>query len=147
MQTEADRRPYGAIFIDAFSGDGIPTHLLTREALDIYLERLTEDGLLVFHISNRYYDLREVLATAAETLQLSAASLRADGSETEEPLYDPATTVAMSRDRDRLKPLLESGWEDLTHTASPSPLWTDDYVDILAAMRARQSAPSPESSP
>jgi len=136
LQTEEDRRAYDVIFIDAFSGDGIPTHLLTIEALRTYLDRLEEDGLLVFHISNRYYDLRGVLSTAASALDLGVVSRRADGSESDEPLYDPATTVAMSRNPVPLRTLVDAGWDDLAQYPEPPPLWTDDYVDIFSAIRA-----------
>jgi spermidine synthase len=57
---------YGLIVVDAFSSDAIPVHLMTREALQVYLDKLTEDGLIVFHISNRYLDLRPVLANLAK---------------------------------------------------------------------------------
>ena len=137
LATEADESPFDAMFIDAFAGDGIPTHLLTKEAFETYLGRLSADGLLVFHISNRYYDLTGVLATAAQTLGLAAVSFQANGSESDEPLYDAATTVAMSRQRQQLLPLLESGWVDLATHPAPLPLWTDDFIDILGAMRAR----------
>jgi len=51
---------YGLIVLDAFSSDSIPVHLVTREALDMYLEKVTDDGIIAFHISNRYLDLRGV---------------------------------------------------------------------------------------
>ena len=83
LERERDQEPYDLMFVDAFAGDGIPTHLLTREALAIYSKRLVEDGLLVIHISNRYYDLRSVLSAAARQqgwaarwLSLLADSLR-----------------------------------------------------------------------
>src|SRR5260370_14516048 len=63
----ADDRAYGLIVVDAFSGDAIPVHLLTREALrDVYLRKLARDGLLAFHISNRYLNLRPVLGDLAQ---------------------------------------------------------------------------------
>jgi len=138
MATEGDRELSSALFVDAFAGDGIPTHLLTEEAFRIYLDRLTDDGVIVLHISNRYYDLRGVLATAATTLDLAAVSFVGDGSESDEPLYDPSTTVVMTRDRAVLEKLLQEGWQDLANWEDPLTLWTDDYIDILAAMRARR---------
>ena len=56
---------YGLIVIDAFSGDSIPAHLLTREALQLYLKKLEPNGILVFHISNNYLDLQPVVASLA----------------------------------------------------------------------------------
>ena len=59
------------LLVDAFAGDAIPTHLVTREAVALSLSRVSPRGLLVFHVSNRFYDLRPVLATAARDLGLS----------------------------------------------------------------------------
>ncbi|MBY0230943.1 MAG: hypothetical protein K2W96_16780 [Gemmataceae bacterium] len=60
---------YGLIFADAFSSDAIPVHLLTKEAVAIYLRRLLEDGVICVHISNRYLDLQPVLANIVEALR------------------------------------------------------------------------------
>src|SRR5207245_11436461 len=58
---EAPPKQYGIIVMDAFSSDAIPLHLLTREALAIYKEKLTADGIIAFHISNGYLDLTPAL--------------------------------------------------------------------------------------
>ncbi len=63
---------YSLLVLDAFSSDGIPVHLLTREALELYLARLAPDGILAFHISNRHLRLQPVLAAVAEEWGLSA---------------------------------------------------------------------------
>ena len=67
------REPDGThdlIILDAFSSDAIPVHLLTREALDLYFRKLSPHGVLAFHISNRYFDLRPVLSRLARDAQL-----------------------------------------------------------------------------
>ncbi|NCG19192.1 MAG: hypothetical protein GWP91_09280 [Rhodobacterales bacterium] len=141
MVTETDQAPFNAIFIDAFAGDGIPTHLLTREAVAVYLNRLESDGLLVFHISNRYYDLRGVLAAVASDADLVGTSFEADGTESDEPLYDAATTVVLARSVDQLQPMLSKGWRRLNDdpVVVPTQLWTDDYIDVLAPMAAKRA--------
>lgn len=58
---KAPDKSFGLIVLDAFSSDSIPVHLLTREALGLYLSKLRDDGVIAFHISNRYFDLRPVL--------------------------------------------------------------------------------------
>jgi hypothetical protein len=63
---------YGMIFVDAFSSDSIPVHLLTREAMNLYFDRLKPDGILVLHISNRYLKLKPVVAKLVEDLKLAA---------------------------------------------------------------------------
>jgi spermidine synthase len=67
---EAPAHQYQVIVIDAFSSDAIPCHLLTKEAIEIYLSKLREDGILVFNITNRYVALAPVLADAAKELNL-----------------------------------------------------------------------------
>ena len=57
--------PADVIVLDAFSSDVVPVHLLTREALDLYMSKLAPGGALVFHISNRYLELPSVVATIA----------------------------------------------------------------------------------
>jgi hypothetical protein len=57
---------YGILVVDAFSSDAIPIHLITKEALEIYLDKVRPDGVICFHISNRYLDLEPVLAGLAE---------------------------------------------------------------------------------
>jgi SAM-dependent methyltransferase len=61
---------YGLLMVDAFSSDAIPVHLITREALQDYLKVVRQDGLIAFHISNRYLDLRPVLANLAREEKL-----------------------------------------------------------------------------
>ncbi|MFO0846524.1 MAG: hypothetical protein U0797_29845, partial [Gemmataceae bacterium] len=63
-----DDHKYGFIVVDAFSSDAIPVHLITKEAVKIYFDRLMEDGILLMHISNRYLDLQPVLANIADQL-------------------------------------------------------------------------------
>ena len=59
------RGEYGLLVADAFSSDAIPTHLLTREAVRLYRRKLRPDGVLAFHISNRFLDLEPVLGEVA----------------------------------------------------------------------------------
>ncbi|MDZ7812496.1 MAG: fused MFS/spermidine synthase [Ideonella sp.] len=63
---------FDLLAVDAFSGDAIPVHLLTQEALALYLSHLKPDGVLAIHISNKYLDLRPVLAVLAGTLDATA---------------------------------------------------------------------------
>ena len=63
---------YALLLIDAFSSDSIPVHLLTVEAVKLYLKRLTDDGILALHISNKFVQLEPVVAAIAEHLQLVA---------------------------------------------------------------------------
>ena len=68
----AESEKYGLIVVDAFSSDAIPIHLMTSEAMKVYLDKMAPDGLLCFHISNRYLDLKPVLYNLAQESGLSA---------------------------------------------------------------------------
>lgn len=131
----ADEPPYDLLLIDAFAGDAIPTHLLTREALELYLARTATDGVLLLHVSNRYYDVRPVLWANAQILGLATAHV----ARTEDlaPDQDPSFYVALARDESRLTRLVdERGW---THASDAAELagglaWTDDHVDPVGAL-------------
>ena len=64
--------PNALMILDAYSADAVPTHLLTVEALDLYLRNLSDDGVLLFNISNQYFDLRPVLGNLAAARGLAA---------------------------------------------------------------------------
>ncbi|MEM9412451.1 MAG: fused MFS/spermidine synthase, partial [Planctomycetota bacterium] len=64
---------FDLLFLDAFSSDSIPVHLLTREAIELYLSHLHDDGILVFHVTNKFLDLRTVVKNTNESLGLTAA--------------------------------------------------------------------------
>jgi hypothetical protein len=133
------RRSYNSIVLDAFSSDAIPVHLLTREAVELYLSNLAEDGLLLFHISNRYMDLAPVLARVAASLQLTALDQRdsrVTPSESDEG-KSPSHWVIMARDKNVLAPFLtDSRWSLLDGKSKPD-LWTDDYSNILQVIHWR----------
>src|SRR5262249_44897593 len=68
--------PFDLLLVDAFSSDAIPLHLITREALSLYRRHLTADGIIAWHISNRYLDLRPVLSALATDASLSTFVVR-----------------------------------------------------------------------
>jgi hypothetical protein len=133
---DTDKIKYDIITIDAFTGDGIPTHLLTKEAISTYLDRLSENGIILFHISNRYYDLRPVLKSTAATLGLSGAmNDRAKGGK-ERVYYRSSQCVVLAVNPMRLRLLIDRGWRafgkgDGLKDVAP---WTDDYINVLASL-------------
>jgi len=138
MNAAAKDKVFDIITIDAFTGDGIPTHLLTLEAMEVYLSRLAPDGVILFHISNRYYDLRPVLKAVAARLNLAGAMNIRDQSKVASYEVSPQCLV-LARNSGRLQPLLDRHWvalgknDGLLETA----FWTDDYINILAPLWAR----------
>jgi SAM-dependent methyltransferase len=122
---------YDYLQMDAFSGDGIPVHLINREALQVYGQRLAPDGLLMLHVSNRYYDLRPVVKSTSALDGWSGAF--AGPRPAQVPLSRPATCVVLARDPARLQGLVDKGWtrfgaDDGLPDLTP---WTDDYVNML----------------
>jgi hypothetical protein len=125
---------FDMLILDAFSSDGIPVHLLTREALALYRSKLDPDGLLLFHISNRYLDLHPVLGTLAEDAGLASLA-RDDTSVTDadRQVWKTASSwVVMVRDPAALEGLRDDAvWYPL---AAGHDLWTDDYSDVFGVV-------------
>jgi spermidine synthase len=135
LQGDADGT-YRVLVLDAFTSDAIPVHLLTREAVEMYMRKLKPDGLLVVHISNRYFKLQPVLAKIAESLSL-VGYVRDDNVVTKEQSAEgkaESTWVILAREPRHLRGLEHlPTWERLI--AKPSdPLWTDDFSNILRVM-------------
>jgi SAM-dependent methyltransferase len=125
------RESYDLIFLDAFSSDAIPAHLLTVEAMQTYAERLRPRGILAVHISNRVFDLEPVVAAAAEELGWSA--LIGVGGELEEG-GARAVWMVLSPDEPTLTRLSgDRGWG----RSDPDRLvrWTDSYSSVLSVLR------------
>lgn len=135
---QADDGAYGMIVLDAFTGDAVPKHLLTREAMQLYLKKLADDGLLVVHISNLYLDLEPVIADLAADAGCVCATGRdpvGDGSSASGKLG--STWMVVARDPRGLKPLTRlPRWKESTH-AGMGRVWTDDYSSLIGILRLR----------
>ncbi|KLE34344.1 fused MFS/spermidine synthase [Aurantiacibacter luteus] len=119
---------FDVLVIDAFSSDAIPLHLMTDEAMGIYLRALKPGGLLLMHVSNNYIRLQPVVARVAEERRL-ATMLLADPGNPAREVY-PSTWIALSPRREALVALARNGkWEALP--VPRGPVWTDDYASIL----------------
>jgi hypothetical protein len=128
---------FGLIVLDAFSSDAIPIHLMTREALSLYLTKLSPEGVLAFHISNRHLRLAPVLARLAESHRLTAVGQFQRVTRDEDATgQSDSEWVLLARDRRYLESLNgDSRWK--TPTASPAtPLWTDDFSNVLSVLGA-----------
>ena len=119
--------------MDAFSGDAIPTHLLTREAFELYLREIKPGGLLAVHITNAFLDLKPVLARAADALNVHAVLIHSDRGVTVGA--DPSDWVIMSADANALQVFTESKGTPLASPPSNFRLWTDDYTNLLRLLK------------
>ncbi len=124
---------FDLLVIDAFTSDSIPTHLLTREAIELYFSRLNNNGLVAFHISNHYLELKQVLSDHAEKLGLSAV-IQEFRPEHKLPLVHKSDWVIMARNSHALQPLLNPqnrNWQRLQlHSSIQS--WTDDFTSLAS---------------
>jgi hypothetical protein len=137
LQTAPDQS-YRLIVVDAFSSDAIPMHLLTREAVALYMAKLADDGMLALHISNRYLDLRPVVAALARDLGLAAVARYDvfDPSEAANGRVDSQWAV-LARRPSSLTPLVgDPRWKRLV-VRSDFPTWTDDFSNIVTLIRWR----------
>jgi SAM-dependent methyltransferase len=128
---------YDLLVLDAYSSDAIPIHLITREALAVYLDKLAPGGLLVFHISNIYFDLKPVVANLAQDAGL-VALVQEDQTLTEADLADgkkASQWAILARTPTDLGKLAnDPRWRPL----QPRPglrLWTDDFSSVLSVLR------------
>ena len=127
---------FDVLAIDAFTSDSVPLHLLTDEAFKAYLRALAPDGLLLFHISNRYIDLAPAIAAAARANGLSA-TIRDDVYA--KPPLTRSRWIAMARDPARLRSLETASavpWAPLD--APRQAAWTDDFASILPSLNWRE---------
>jgi hypothetical protein len=127
------------IVLDAFSSDAIPAHLLTREAIGLYLSKLDRDGVLVVNISNRHLDLTRILARAAAEHGLVTHVMRETADEpTERRFRARAIVAALARDPAHLGAIAQDpAWQRVSPDMARRP-WTDDFSDILQAILDKQ---------
>lgn len=128
-----DDHAYDVIVLDAFGSDSIPVHLLTAEALDLYLSKLSRDGVLIIHISNRFIDLEPVLGRYAKERGYAARNRNEFPSQQGQAEgYVPTQGIVIARDAELLEPLPEEYW---TPARSNAALWTDRFSSILDSLR------------
>ena len=126
---------FGVLVLDAYTSDTIPLHLITREALALYLRKLAPDGVLIFHISNRHLRLERVLGALAQNAGLACLIQNESGGGNDELLATGKISskwVVMARRPETLAGLSrDSRWQ------RPPPhlqarLWTDDYASVFS---------------
>lgn len=127
---------FDVLIVDAFSSDFVPVHLLTREAMDLYLRKVDPEGILALHISNRHADLRRVMRGYAEAT--GRPVLFADFVPTADQSDEGASrtlAVALSPSPERLEALAASAlWTRFGADVDPVR-WTDDHADLLSVLR------------
>jgi spermidine synthase len=122
---------FDVIAVDAFSGDSIPVHLITVEAFTEYLRHLQPKGVIAFHVSNRFLDLKPVLLAIAEAHKLEYAFIH----ETGEAGGTTSDWVVLTRDKTFI---YKQEIAEATEPVAPQPdwrLWTDDYNNLVQVFK------------
>jgi hypothetical protein len=131
-------QPYNLIVVDVFSSDAIPVHLLTREALRVYLDHLAPGGLILVHVSNLYLDLRPVVGAIAGDAGLTAYANSHDvGSTAAAEGVLPSEWVVLARDLSDLGNLAtDPQWSAVP--AGGSRVWTDQHASLVSVLKFRR---------
>jgi spermidine synthase len=135
FRRERPTERYDVIVVDAFSSDAIPVHLLTREALRLYLDVLTPGGIVALHISNRHLRLEPVVARLAADASLGGRLLQHDEAEAEGA--DRSTWALLSPTAKALETLsTDRRWTEARLDVEPGVgTWTDDAHDLLSVLK------------
>lgn len=130
------------IVLDAFGSDAVPVHLLTREAVRLYLDRLATGGLLAFNITNRYLDLEPVLGALAASEGLVARvryDVNISATEKREGKQPTIWAVLSRREADLGGLADDPRWRPARHHGQPA--WTDDHANPLGSLTLRSRSP------
>ena len=125
---------YDVMVLDAFSSDAVPVHLLTTEAMEIYLKHLAPDGVIAFHISTQHLDLQSIVWKLAEHFGLKTAWIQSTEHADEGELASDWILLARNEDflnTDAIRKNRSLPYADLENT----PLWTDDHINLLKVLK------------
>jgi hypothetical protein len=132
---------FGYLVIDAFSSDSIPVHLLTAEAIQLFVSKLDPDGVIAIHVSNRHLDLVPALASTIALVPDMMAQYVDDERRFNGLDASVSQVVFLTRDAEVAKTIL--AWPDAKPlVAGTTRAWTDDYSNVLSALVRRLWGPT-----
>jgi spermidine synthase len=124
---------YDVLVIDAFSGDAIPVHLITAEAVALYRRHLKPNGIIAFHVSNKYLELTPVVAQEAEHAGLGAVYISSEADDDNE-IY-ASDWVLVTADKEFLERKEVEDAASRIENMRGLRLWTDDYNSLLPVLK------------
>ncbi len=140
--TKEEDETFDLFVIDAFTSDAIPVHMLTKEAIELFLNKLKPQGVVLLHTSNRHLDLEGVLASTLKMLPEGTAGLimhDVHARKEKNPGETSSSVVIFTKSEAALEPYRElDGVSELVDRDPPLRAWTDDYSDILGAFLSRK---------
>jgi spermidine synthase len=126
---------FDLLAVDAFSSDAIPVHLITKEALGVYLKHMKPDGIVAFHVSNRFLNLVPVVARLAKE-QSAYVTLVSDRGKDGDDDHTTTDWVLVSRDKKALEvPEIAAASPELPELQHDWRTWTDDYSNLVQILR------------
>ncbi len=133
---EAPDNTYDMIFVDVFSSDNIPIHVMTLEAIQGYKKKLKPGGFIVIHVSNRFFNLEKEVASLARSSGMNALVRYAIGGNVlgTKIKHNPNIYTVMTDNPDILKEFGKLKWKEITIPDDMRP-WTDDYANIMRAFQ------------
>jgi hypothetical protein len=127
---------YDLIIVDAYSSDAIPIHLATKEAMKVYKERLSPQGAVLMHVSNRHLELSSVVVGIAEANELKSWVYSEDSGRDSEYIFSTSVVVSARQEADVGKLASSDEWAE-TEADDSQRIWTDDYCNVLGAVYRR----------
>ncbi len=127
---------YDLIVLDAFSSDAIPTHLITRQAMELYLSKLAEGGLLAFHISNRSLNLEPLIAGLIKDRNLAGLAFNDVEADAEQSKERSQWVVVARRATDFGDLKMDARWQP-PQGGAETVVWTDEFSNILSVFKWR----------
>jgi spermidine synthase len=124
---------FNVLAVDAFSGDSIPMHLITDEAVRVFMQQVSSGGILAYHVSNRFLNLPPVLAEIAAKEKLAGIVVE-DPAQANNALHSSSTWVLLARDAKVFEGIEESKPLERKEGA---PLWTDDFNNLLSVIKTK----------
>ena len=126
---------FDVLMLDAFNSDSIPAHLVSREAVQMYLHKLKPDGMILFHVSNRYMDVESLVSAVLLDAGLEGL-VRYD--DDEEPTGKTSSDYVVAARNSAALGALEddANWSAVEKPAGIQP-WTDDYSNMLTIVKWR----------
>jgi hypothetical protein len=128
--TTDNAQQFDLLAVDAFSGDAIPVHLITKEAIELYWQHLNSDGVLALHISNRVVDLSPVVTRIAEALGYKVLLIKNKANDLRHT--NRATWMLMTNNPAFLRQVVSLNKH--TYLPDAGPLWTDDFSSVYEVL-------------
>lgn len=130
----AELGAFDIIMMDAYSSDSVPTHLLTKESVELYMSRTASEGVVLFHVSNRYLDVEGVVGAIADELGYVARTRSYQPAmQDNHTLAYGSTFTVVAREESDIRELIESPrWNE---TSKADVVWTDDFTNIVSVFK------------